>query len=126
MKQIIHTPHAPSPIGPYSQAVRAGSFLFISGQIGMNPKSGELEMSSIELETHQVMRNLQAILTAENMTFGHVVKATIYLKNMNEFAQMNAVYGEYFEENYPARETVQVSCLPKDVNVEISVVAYNA
>ncbi len=123
MKKIIHTTQAPAPIGPYSQAVRAGGFLFVSGQIPINPQSGDLIMDSIENETHQVMANIKAILQVEGLGFPNIVKTSIFLKNMDDFAKVNATYGEYFSGDFPARETVQVSRLPKDVNVEISVIA---
>ncbi len=122
-KEIIHTTEAPSPIGPYSQAVKAGNMLYISGQIAINPDSGELVLSSIENETHQVMANLNAILRSQGLDFVHVVKSSIFLKDMDDFAKINQIYGEYFKETPPARETIQVARLPKDVNVEISVIA---
>jgi 2-iminobutanoate/2-iminopropanoate deaminase len=123
MKQIIKTTNAPAPIGPYSQAVQAGNFLFVSGQVAINPESGELNIGNIEEETHQVMRNLKAVLLEAGLNFDHVVKSTIFLSDMGTFAQVNEVYGQYFSANFPARETVQVSVLPKNVNVEISVIA---
>ncbi len=124
MKKIIFTEKAPTPIGPYSQAVLAGNTLYVSGQIPLNPNSGELIMNSIEEQTKQVMENLNAVLSETGMSFENVVKATIFITDMNDFAKINGVYGNYFSENNtPARETVQVSRLPKDVNVEISVVA---
>lgn len=124
MKKIIFTEKAPAPIGPYSQAVLAGNTLYVSGQIPLNPESGELVMNSIEEQTKQVMENLNAVLSEIGMSFDNVVKATIFITDMNDFAKINGVYGNYFSENNaPARETVQVSRLPKDVNVEISVVA---
>jgi len=123
MKEIIKTPSAPAPIGPYSQAVKAGNFLFVSGQVAINPESGELNIGNIEEETHQVMRNLKAVLLEAGLTFDHVVKSTIFLSDMGTFAQVNEVYGQYFTADFPARETVQVSVLPKNVNVEISVIA---
>ncbi|WP_406824962.1 RidA family protein [Pedobacter sp. KACC 23697] len=123
MKQIIKTSNAPAPIGPYSQAVQAGDFLFVSGQVAINPESGELNIGHIEEETHQVMRNLKAVLLEAGLTFDHVVKSTIFLSDMGTFAQVNEVYGQYFTADFPARETVQVSVLPKNVNVEISVIA---
>ncbi|MBX7240190.1 MAG: RidA family protein [Bacteroidia bacterium] len=122
-KQIIHTSKAPSPIGPYSQAVRAGNTLYVSGQISIDPVSGELILSTLDNETHQVMANIGAILESQGLTFGNVVKSSIFLRNMDDFAKVNQIYGEYFKEFAPARETVQVSRLPKDVNVEISVIA---
>lgn len=124
MKKIIFTEKAPTPIGPYSQAVLAGNTLYVSGQIPLNPESGELVMNSIEEQTKQVMENLNAVLSEAGMSFENVVKATIFITDMNDFAKINGVYGNYFSENNaPARETVQVSRLPKDVNVEISVIA---
>lgn len=123
MKKIITTTNAPAPIGPYSQAVQAGNFLFVSGQVAINPQSGELNISNIEEETHQVMRNLKSVLLEAGLTFDNVVKSTIFLSDMGTFAQVNEVYGQYFTADFPARETVQVSVLPKNVNVEISVIA---
>lgn len=123
MKQIIKTTNAPAPIGPYSQAIQAGNFLFVSGQVAINPENGELNIGNIEEETHQVMRNLKAVLLEAGLTFDNVVKSTIFLSDMGTFAQVNEIYGQYFSANFPARETVQVSVLPKNVNVEISVIA---
>jgi 2-iminobutanoate/2-iminopropanoate deaminase len=122
MKKIIHTNEAPQPIGPYSQAVIADNVLYISGQIAINPASGELVLDSIESEAHQVMKNLQSILKAAGTSFDNALKTTIFLKDMKQFAQVNAVYGSYFTADFPARETVQVSVLPKEVNVEISMI----
>ena len=124
MKTIINTNNAPTPIGPYSQAVQFGNMLFVSGQIAINPATGELDLSTIENETHQVMKNIGAVLTKAGVDFSHIIKTGIFLKDMNQFAAVNEVYGSYFSGNFPARETVQVSRLPKDVNVEISVVAF--
>ncbi|RNL49609.1 RidA family protein [Pedobacter jejuensis] len=123
MKKIITTTNAPAPIGPYSQAVQAGNFLFVSGQVAINPESGELNINNIDDETHQVMRNLKAVLLEAGLTFDNVVKSTIFLSDMGTFAQVNEIYGQYFTADFPARETVQVSVLPKNVNVEISVIA---
>ena len=123
MKKIITTSNAPAPIGPYSQAVLAGNFLFVSGQVAINPENGELNTSNIEEETHQVMRNLKAVLLEAGLTFDNVVKSTIFLSDMGTFGQVNEIYGQYFSSDFPARETVQVSVLPKNVNVEISVTA---
>jgi 2-iminobutanoate/2-iminopropanoate deaminase len=123
MKTIINTTNAPAPIGPYSQSVAANGFLFVSGQIALNPATGELVTSDVEAEARQVMANLQAILTEAGIDFSSVVKTTIFLKDMNDFARVNEVYGSYFTSNFPARETVQVAALPKNVNVEISVIA---
>ncbi len=122
-KQIIQTPHAPAPIGPYSQAVFCGDMLFVSGQIAINPKTEKLMTDDIISETHQVMQNIKAILTAAGLDFSHIIKTSIFLSNMDFFAQVNEIYGSYFSGDYPARETVQVSKLPKGVNVEISVTA---
>jgi len=123
MKKIITTKNAPAPIGPYSQAVQAGTFLFVSGQVAINPENGELNIGNIEEETHQVMRNLKAVLLEAGVTFDNVVKSTIFLSDMGTFSEVNEIYGQYFSTDYPARETVQVSVLPKNVNVEISVIA---
>ena len=122
-KMIINTSNAPSPIGPYSQAVQAGNMLFISGQICIDPATGNLKNKDVQEETHQVMHNLQAILQQADMDFIHVIKTTIFITDMNRFAEINEVYGKYFKSNFPARETVQVSALPKFVNVEISMIA---
>lgn len=124
MKKIIQTPNAPAPIGPYNQAVILGNMLYTSGQIAINPQTGELEITDIESETDRVMQSLQAILAAAGMTFENVIKSTIFISDMNNFAKINAVYGKYFNEaTAPARETVQVSVLPKNVNIEISMIA---
>lgn len=124
MKKIINTTDAPSPIGPYNQAVFDGKNLYISGQIAINPVDNELILSSIQEETEQVMRNLKAILKAAGMEFENVVKSSIFISEMNNFGQINAVYGKYFNpQTAPARETIQVAKLPKSVNVEISMIA---
>ncbi|TAF74151.1 MAG: RidA family protein [Flavobacterium sp.] len=124
MKKIIFTDNAPSPIGPYNQAVLKGDTLYTSGQIAINPTTGDLVTDSIQAETEQVMQNMKAVLEAANMTFENVVKTSIFIMNMNDFAAINEVYGSYFnEKTAPARETVQVACLPKNVNVEISMIA---
>lgn len=124
MKKIIQTLEAPAPIGPYSQAVLVGGTLYASGQIALDPATGELVTGTIEDETEQVMENLKAVLAAAGMTFENVVKASIFVNDMNQFSQINAVYGGYFNaETAPARETVEVANLPKFVNVEISVIA---
>ena len=124
MKKIIYTDNAPAPIGPYNQAILVNETLYTSGQIALDPKTMELVLDTIEIETKQVMENLKAVLEAAEMTFDHVVKATIFIINMNDFARINAVYATYFNEAIaPARETVQVACLPKNVNIEISLVA---
>jgi 2-iminobutanoate/2-iminopropanoate deaminase len=125
-KKVVFTKHAPEPIGPYSQAIEAGNLVFISGQIAIQPATGNLITSNIDDETSQVMVNLDAILKAVGLTFANVVKTTIFLKDMNNFPKVNAVYGQYFQEQPPARETVEVSRLPKDVNVEISCIAIKA
>ena len=122
-KQIINTASAPAPIGPYSQSVKAGGFLFISGQIAINPASGNVESNSIEEETHQAMKNIEAILTEAGLDFSAVVKTTIFLTDMALFGAVNEVYAGYLSGNYPARETVAVKGLPKGVNVEISMTA---
>jgi len=123
MKTIINTPDAPAPIGPYSQAVAAGNFLFVSGQIALNAATGQLVMDDIKTETRQVMENIQTILAEAGVNFSHVVKTSIFLTDMQNFTQVNEVYGTYFKDNFPARETVQVAGLPKGVNVEITVTA---
>lgn len=123
-KKIIFTDQAPAPIGPYNQAVLVGSTLYTSGQIALDPKTGELILDDIETETRQVMENMKAVLAAADMTFADVVKTSIFIMNMGDFARINSIYGSYFDEKTaPARETVQVACLPKNVNVEISMVA---
>lgn len=122
-KTIIGTSAAPSPIGPYSQAVLTGNTLYISGQVCIDPATGHLKNKDIQEETHQVMHNLKNILQAAGLDFSHVVKTTIFLTDMNQFGAMNEVYGKYFDANFPARETVQVSALPRFVNVEISMIA---
>ena len=122
-KQIINTPNAPAPIGPYSQAVKAGGFLFISGQVAIVPGTSELKTNDITEETEQVMKNLKAILTEAGLNFSNVVKTTIFLKDMSSFSAVNEEYGKFFESDFPARETVAVKGLPKDVNVEISMIA---
>ena len=122
-KIIITAQDAPAPIGPYNQAVQAGNTLFISGQVCIDPVTGELRNKDLQEETHQVMHNLKAILQRAGMDFGNVVKTTIFITDMNRFSEMNEVYAKYFDNNFPARETVQVSALPKFVNVEISMIA---
>ena len=124
MKKIIFTEKAPSPIGPYSQAVLKGDTLYASVQIAINPATGELVLETIEAETEQVMQNMKAVLQAAGMTFENIVKTTIFIMDMNDFGKINTIYGSYFnEKTAPARETVQVACLPKNVNVEISMIA---
>jgi 2-iminobutanoate/2-iminopropanoate deaminase len=123
MKTIINTTNAPAPIGPYSQAVAAAGLLFVSGQVPINPATGEVVTTGITDEAKLVMENLKAILTEAGLGFESVIKTNIFLTDMQTFAQVNEVYGSYFTANFPARETVQVSALPKGVNVEISVIA---
>ena len=124
-KRVIKTKDAPAPIGPYNQAILVNeSTLYTSGQIALNPTTMELVLDDIKTETSQVMNNMKAVLKAAEMTFENVIKTSIFISNMNDFAQINEVYGSYFnEETAPARETVQVACLPKSVNVEISMIA---
>ena len=122
-KKVITTPNAPAPIGPYNQAVQAGNLLFISGQVAINPATGNIEAVDAIDETHQVMHNLKAILTEAKLDFSHVVKTTIFLSDMALFTMVNEVYGKYFSGDFPARETVAVKGLPKNVNVEISMIA---
>ena len=124
MKKIILTDKAPAPIGSYNQAILIGNTLYTSGQIAINPASGDLVLNSIEEETEQVMQNLKFVLEAANMNFDNVIKTTIFIMNMGDFARINTIYGNYFNiETAPARETVQVSGLPKGVNIEISMIA---
>jgi len=124
MKKIIETKNAPAPIGPYSQAVLINNTLYSSGQIAINPATGNLIIENIEDETTQVMQNIKAVLAAAEMNFDQVIKTTIFISNMDDFSKINEIYGSYFDENNaPARETVQVAKLPKNVNVEISVIA---
>ncbi|MDR3678927.1 MAG: RidA family protein [Flavipsychrobacter sp.] len=123
MKKIIRTNNAPAPIGPYNQAVMAGNFLFVSGQIAIDPATGNLITGDIQVETRLVMENISAILSEAGLGFSNIVKTTIFLMDMGQFAQVNEIYGTYFATDAPARETVQVSGLPKGVNVEISVIA---
>ena len=124
MKTIIYTPHAPAPIGPYSQAVKAGNMLYISGQIAIDPATDQLLLGSIEDETKRVMLNIQALLSASEYTFADIVKTSIFLRDMSHFVLVNGVYASYFHSDFPARETIAVLGLPKNVNVEISVTAY--
>ena len=125
MKKIIKTNKAPEPIGPYNQAIEAGEFIFLSGQIGIDVDTGELINENIQAETNQVMRNIESVLKASNRNFDNVVKSTIFLKDLNDFSTVNEVYSKYFKNKIsPARETVEVARLPKDANVEISVIAY--
>jgi 2-iminobutanoate/2-iminopropanoate deaminase len=122
-KTVVYTSQAPEPIGPYSQAIQAGNMVFFSGQIAIQRSSGNLITSDIESETRQVMQNLGEVLKVAGMDFSHVVKTTIFLKDMNDFPKVNAQYGQFFQQQPPARETVEVSRLPKDANVEISCIA---
>jgi len=122
-KTIITTSNGPAPIGPYSQAVQTGNMLFVSGQVCIDPITGDLKNKDIQEETHQVMHNLKAILQEAGMDFSHVVKTTIFITDMHQFGEINTVYGKYFDREFPARETVQVSALPRFVNVEISMIA---
>ena len=122
-KTIINTPLAPAPIGPYNQAVKANGMLFVSGQIPIIPATGELESGGIKAETEQVMQNLKAILTQAGTDFSAIVKTSIFIADMNDFGAVNEVYGKYFGDDAPARETVAVRTLPKNVNVEISCIA---
>lgn len=124
MKKIIYTTNAPAPIGPYSQAIIANGFLFASGQIAINPENNELNNATLEEETHQVMRNIKALLIEAEYEFDNIIKTTIFLSDMSLFAQVNEIYGSYFKHDFPARETVAVKGLPKGVNVEISITAY--
>lgn len=124
MKQLINTPNAPLPIGPYNQAIAANGMLYISGQIALDPITGELVLGDIETETHCVLRNLKAILEAAGSSLEKAVKATVFVKDINQFSRINAIYGEYFKPEFaPARELVQVAELPKFVNIEISLIA---
>ena len=124
MKKIIHTDKAPAPIGPYSQAIQFGNMLYTSGQIAINPATGDLEIEDIKAETSLVMENLRAVLQAAGMNFEHVIKASIFVSDMHNFAAINKVYATYFNEaTAPARETVEIANLPKFVNVEISMIA---
>lgn len=122
-KKIINTSAAPAPIGPYSQAIQVGNLLFVSGQIAINPATGNIDATDIISETHQAMHNVKSILAEAQMDFNSVIKTTIFLSDMSLFASVNEVYGKYFQGDFPARETVAVKGLPKNVNVEISVVA---
>lgn len=124
MIEKVLSPHAPAPIGPYNQAIRAGDFLFCSGQIPLDPATGEIVAGDITAQTHRVMKNIEAVLAAGSATFEDVVKTTIYLIDMNDFAAVNGAYGSYFAETAPARSTVAVAGLPKGSRVEIEVVAH--
>ncbi|TXI83870.1 MAG: RidA family protein [Crocinitomicaceae bacterium] len=125
MKKVIQIPGAPAPIGPYSQAILKNDTLYVSGQIPLNPATGELVVENIEAATHQVLKNIGALLNEANMKFSDVVKCTIFVKDLSDFAAVNGVYAQYFQNNPPARETVEVSRLPLDVPVEISCIAIN-
>lgn len=123
MKKAIQIPNAPAPVGPYSQAILAGGMLFVSGQIPLNPSTGQLEMNSIEEATHRVMKNIEALLSEAGLTFEHVVKTSIFLKDLSDFQAVNGIYASYFQGVPPARETVEVARLPLNVNIEISCIA---
>lgn len=123
LKSAVYSENAPEPIGPYSQAIQAGNMLFVSGQIAIQKSTGQLVLGNIEEETIQVMTNIREILTAAGMDFSNVVKSSIFMKDMNNFPKINEVYGRYFKDNAPARESIEISRLPKDVNVEISCIA---
>ena len=123
MKKIISTNEAPAAVGPYSQAVRAGSLVFCAGQIPLDPKSGQIVSGDISAQTRRVLDNITAVLKAENLTFEHIVKTTIFLTDLNDFQAVNEMYGSYFKQQPPARSTVQVSALPKGAHVEIEVIA---
>lgn len=123
MKKIINTKNAPAPIGPYNQAVSVSGMLFISGQVAIIPATNEMLHGTIEEETHRVMQNLEAILKEAGLSFAHTVKTTIFLTDLGNFVKVNEIYGSYFKDNFPARETVEVSKLPKNANVEISLIA---
>lgn len=123
MKTVVSSDQAPQAIGPYSQAIKANGFLFASGQIPLDPITGQIVYGGIEVQTHQVLRNLKAVLSKEHLDFSHVVKTTVFLKDMDDFAEMNKVYSEYFTTEPPARACVQVAKLPRDVSVEIEVIA---
>lgn len=122
-KTIITTKAAPAPIGPYNQAILSGNMLFISGQICIDPATGDLKNSDLKEETNQVMKNLEAVLAEAGMNFSNVIKSSIFLTDMKRFAEVNEIYGSFFESDFPARETVEVAALPKFVNVEISMIA---
>lgn len=123
VKKIIETDNAPKPIGPYSQAIKFGNLIFTSGQIAINPQTGNLNTGNVEEQTHLVLNNLKAVLTEAGSSLENVVKTTIFLKDMNDFAKVNEVYSKYFDASKPARSTVEVSCLPKNVLVEIDCIA---
>jgi 2-iminobutanoate/2-iminopropanoate deaminase len=125
MKKIVNTNEAPAAVGPYSQAVRAGGFLFCAGQIPLDPKTGSIVGSDIKTQTEQVLKNIEAILKAEGLSFDNVVKTTVFMVDLSEFAQMNEVYAKYFRPPYPARSTIQVAALPRGAKIEIEVVAHD-
>ncbi len=124
MKKVVSTGNAPSAIGPYSQAIEIGHLIFTSGQICLSPVTGEMLNEDLAMEMHQVMKNIEAVLNASGANLSHVVKTSIFLKDMNDFAEVNAIYSTYFTSAFPARETVEVARLPKDARVEISVIAH--
>jgi len=124
MKKVIHTDNAPKAVGPYSQAVQMGDFLFCSGQISIDPKTNEVFTGDIKTQTEMVMKNIEAVLTAAQMNFGNIIKTTIFITNMGDFATVNEIYAKYFKDAPPARSTVAVAALPKGVNVEIEVIAH--
>jgi 2-iminobutanoate/2-iminopropanoate deaminase len=123
MTKVIFTENAPAPIGPYNQAIQHNDTVYVSGQIAINPATGNLETNDLELETHLVLKNLGAVLNAAGMHYSNIIKCTIFLSDMGSFGTVNKIYGSYFMDNFPARETVEVACLPKNVNVEISCIA---
>jgi 2-iminobutanoate/2-iminopropanoate deaminase len=123
MKEVVSSKSAPSAIGPYSQAIKVGNMLFLSGQIPIDPKTGHLAIASIEEQTMRVLENLKSVLAANNMNMGDVVSTTVFLKDLDDFSKMNAVYGSYFDDKPPARATIQAARLPRDVLVEISAIA---
>lgn len=123
MKKAISIPNAPAPVGPYSQAILSGNMLFVSGQVPLNPTTGQLVNDSIEAATHQVMQNIYSLLTAAGFEWDNVVKCSIFLKNLNDFSTVNGIYASYFKDVPPARETVEVARLPLDVSIEISCIA---
>jgi 2-iminobutanoate/2-iminopropanoate deaminase len=125
MKKIVNTSEAPAAVGPYSQAVRAGGFLFCAGQIPLDPKTGSIVGSDIKTQTEQVLKNIEAILKAEGLSFDNVVKTTVFMVDLSEFAHMNEVYAKYFRPPYPARSTIQVAALPRGAKIEIEVVAHD-
>ncbi|WP_343747527.1 RidA family protein [Fluviicola sp.] len=125
MKKAIQIPGAPAPIGPYSQAIVSGNTVYVSGQIPLNPFTGELEVASIEEATHRILKNIEALLKEAGLTLDHIVKCSIFMTDLGQFSEMNAVYGSYFQNTPPARETVQVSKLPMNVPIEISCIAVN-